>query len=159
MTSFLTSSLARFFGPIFRPLSRWLLSPKRKHPTWHYETAIAAIILFSVASLTSPYPMTSLKWSYLWKPFLINWLSAFAVLGSFLHAKVGYRMSEAMIAGKADAVSCHEWLSRYWVGKEILWFFVFLFSGAYPAIVGNIIFIIYPAWRKIHIEERKKMRG
>jgi len=159
MTSFLTSSLAHFFGPIFRPLSRWLLSEKRKHPTWYYETAFAAIILLSVAALTSPYPTAGLGWAYIWKPFLINWLSAFAVLGSFLHAKVGYRMSEAMQASKAPTVSCYEWSGRYWLGKEILWFFVFLLSGAYPAIAGNIIFIIYPAWRQIHIEERKKIRS
>jgi hypothetical protein len=68
-------------------------------------------------------------------------------------------MSEAMQASKAPTVSCYEWSGRYWLGKEILWFFVFLLSGAYPAIAGNIIFIIYPAWRQIHIEERKKIRS
>lgn len=83
----------------------------------------------------------------------------FAVFGSFLHAKVGYRMSEAMKASDAPSVSCHKWLGKYWLSKEIFWFFVFLLSGAYPAIVGNVIFIIYPAWRKIHLEERVKLRG
>jgi succinate dehydrogenase hydrophobic anchor subunit len=140
-------------------MSRWLLAPERKRPTWHYEGLVAGSILFIVAALTSPYPETQQMWHAEWKQFLVTWLSMFAVFGSFLHAKVGYRMSEAMKASDAPSVSCHEWLGKYWLSKEILWFFVFLLSGAYPAIVGNVIFIIYPAWRKIHLEERMKLRG
>jgi len=81
------------------------------------------------------------------------------VIGSFLHAKVGYRMSEAMVAAKASDESCHEWLGSYWLWKEVLWFAVFLISGAYPALAGNVIFLLYPAWRKVHVEERAKLRS
>lgn len=150
LTEKITNGIAVVLRPILRPISHWLASEKRKRPTWHYETLVAAIILFLVAALTSPSPQEDLR------QFAINWISAFAVLGSFLHAKVGYRMSEAMEAAAMPEVSCYKYSGKYWIGKEILWFFVFLLSGAYPAIVGNIIFIIYPAWRKIHTEERKK---
>lgn len=138
--------------PLLAPPSRWLLSPKRTRPTWHYESVIVGAILLGVALYTSPDPNLDLK------QFLIIWLSAFAVFGSFMHAKVGYRMSEAMEASDAPDVSCYEWSGRYWVFKELLWLGVFLLSGAYPAIVGTILFILYPAWRKIHVEERKKVR-
>lgn len=153
ITESITNGLATLLGPILRPVSHWLLSEKRKRPTWHYEGFLAAIVLFAVAALTSPSPADNLR------QFLIGWISAFAVMGSFLHAKVGYRMSEAMEAAEMPEVSCYKFSGRYWIGKEILWFFVFLLSGAYPAIVGNIIFILYPAWRKIHVEERKKLRA
>ena len=153
-----TANLAKLLRPILAPVSRWLLHPDRTRPTWHYEACFVGSILLSVATLTSPHPTAS-EWPLVWKPFLVTWLSAFAVFGSFLHAKVGYRMSEAMHASKSPSVSCYEWLGRYWLSKEILWFFVFLFSGAYPAIVGNVIFILYPAWRKIHTEERLCVRG
>lgn len=153
LTEKLTNSIASVLGPLLRPASHWLLNEKRKRPTWHYETYITAVILFIVAALTTPDPQEELR------QFLITWISAFAVLGSFLHAKVGYRMSEAMEAAAMPEVSCYKYSGKYWVGKEVLWFFVFLLSGAYPAIVGNVIFIIYPAWRKIHTEERKKIRG
>ena len=149
----LTKTLALVLRPALAPVSRWLLVPARRRPTWHYESVVVALILFSVALLTTPDPRVD------WNAFLIVWLSAFAVFGSFMHAKVGYRMAEAMEASNAPDVSCYEWYGKYWLTKEILWFFVFLLSGAYPAIVGTILFILYPAWRSIHIEERKKMRG
>lgn len=153
LTESLTNNLAKLLGPVFRPMSRWLASEKRTRPTWHYEALVAGVVLLAVAALTTPSPYVNLR------QFFIGWISAFAVMGSFLHAKVGYRMSEAMEAADMPDVSCYKYSGRYWVGKEILWFFVFLLSGAYPAIVGNVIFILYPAWRKVHVEERKKLRA
>lgn len=153
----LTTFLARIFTPIFRPLSHWLLSEKRHHPTWHFETAFVFLILLTVALLTSP-SLDALSDTAQLTQFLVVWLSVFAVLGSFLHAKVGYRMAEALEAQEAPPSSCYEWSGKYWLSKEILWFLVFLLSGAYPAIAGTIIFILYPAWRKVHVEERKKIR-
>ncbi len=158
MTSALTAYIVRLFGPIFRPISHWLLSSHRVRPTWHYETAFVACVLVVVAVCTSPNPFVSLSVEE-WRHFAIVWLSVGAVLGSFLHAKVGYRMSEAMIASKASNDSCHEWLGSYWLTKEILWTAVFLIGGAYPAIAGSIIFLLYPAWRQVHVAERTKIRG
>lgn len=152
-----TEFLAKFLAPFLRPVSRWLLSPERVRPTWHFETAFVALVLVSVASVTSPSIQSLSDPEYL-KSFLVIWLSVGAVLGSFLHAKVGYRMAEALAAQQAPTSSCYEWSGKYWLSKEILWFLVFLISGAYPAIAGTIIFILYPAWRKIHVTERARVR-
>ena len=159
MTEATTTFIANLFRPIFVPISHWLLSPKRPRPTWHYETAFVALILVTVAVCTTPNPFLLGSNTDILRQFLIIWLSAAAVIGSFLHAKVGYLMSEAMVAAKASDESCHEWLGSYWLWKEVLWFAVFLISGAYPALAGNVIFLLYPAWRKVHVEERAKLRS
>lgn len=156
LTDRFTGSLARLLGPVLRPVSRWLLSPQRKRPTWHFEGAVVATLLCAVATLTTPQPWAGIG---TWGAFGITWVSAAAVFLSFLHGKVGYRMSEAMATTGAPSVHCYEWSGRYWLGKELLWFVVFLLSGAYPAIVGNVIFMAYPAWREIHLQERLKLRG
>jgi hypothetical protein len=156
LTDRFTASLAWLLGPVLRPVSRWLLSPQRKRPTWHFEGMFAALLLCLVATLTTPQPWVGIG---TWRAFGITWVSAAAVFLSFLHGKVGYRMSEAMATTGASSVHCYEWSGRYWLGKELLWFVVFLLSGAYPAIVGNVIFMVYPAWREIHLQERLKLRG
>jgi hypothetical protein len=155
----LTHFLAKILSPILVPASHWLLSEKRKHPTWHFETAVVALVLFATALCTSPNPSTIFEHREMLKEFLIIWLSAFAVLGTFLHAKVGYRMAEALQAQDAPDTSCYDYSARYWLWKEILWLAVFILSGAYPAITGVIIFILYPAWREIHTRERVIVRG
>ena len=152
----LSDLLAKILSPLLKPVSQWLLSPKRSHPTWHFETACVAFVLLVVALFTTPSVVS------LWiapVPFLIVWLSAVAVLGSFLHAKVGYRMAEALAEQATPPAACQEWSGTYWVAKELLWLVVFVLSGAYPAIAGAVIFILYPAWRKIHVSERRKLRG
>lgn len=153
LTDRLTTLIAKVCRPVFVPAAHWLISDKRTRPTWHYEAAFAALILLIVALLTTPHPQSDLR------GFIITWVSAMAVLGSFLHAKVGYRMSEVMEAKNMPEVSCYKYSGSYWIAKEILWFIVFLASGAYPAIVGNVIFILYPAWRKIYVEERARLRA
>lgn len=154
----ITDFLAALLSPALRPISRWLLSEDRIHPTWHFETAFVALVLVAVAAATSP-DFRTLADAAALNRFLIVWISAAAVLGSFLHAKVGYRMAEALTAQEAPPESCYEWSGKYWISKEVLWFIVFLLSGAYPAIAGNVLFILYPAWRKIHVEERVRVRA
>lgn len=154
-----THFLSRVLRPLLAPASRWLLAPERKHPTWQYETALVALVLIAVALATSPSIQASIADNAALTKLLIIWLSTGAVLGSFLHAKVGYRMSEALEASSAPDVSCYEWSGKYWLFKEILWLAVFILSGAYPAIAGTVLFIVYPAWRKIHLQERKKLRA
>ncbi len=150
----LTAALSFVLRPVLAPVSHWLLNKKRTRPTWHYEAAVVAIVLFAVAFVTSP-DMGEAPYT----KFLIVWLSALAVFGSFLHPKVGYRMAEALKAAGASDTSCYEWSGKYWLVKEVTWLAVFLLSGAYPAVAGALLFILYPAWRKIHTEERKRVRG
>ena len=158
MVSGLTSFLSRALKPILKPVARWVLSSERKRPTWQYEAPIIAIILCVVAFFGSPVPWANPTDPTIWKHFFINWLSVVAVMGSFLHAQVGTHMSEAMEVAENPAVHCFTWSGRYWIVKEILWAIVFFLSGAFPAIIGSGLFILYPAWREILMVERKKMR-
>lgn len=151
----LTIGLALVLRPALAPVSRWLIT--RARPTWQYESAFVALVLGTVAVLTTSWP-DSLAWDAV-RPVLVNWLSALAVLGSFLQASVGFRMAEAQEASAAPSVHCHAWSNRYWLVKELLWFLVFLLSGAYAAIAGNVVFLLYPAWRHIHGLTRAEARS
>lgn len=152
-TDKLTRFIEKIIYPIARPVSHWILNEERKRPTWQYESFFVFVVLCTVAVFTSPHPSESLRF------FLINWLSVAGVMGSFLHANVGSRMSESLGEVEFPPVSCYKQSGMYWLYKEIVWFSIFLLSGAYPAIIGNIIFILYPAWREVHIKERNKLRG
>jgi hypothetical protein len=130
-----------------------MAKPKRGS-TWHYEAAFVAIVLLTVSALTTPPLASAFLGGVQLRTFLIIWISAGAVFGSFLHAQVGTYMAEDMSHTEEPLTECYHKLGEYWVYKEILWFLVFLLSGAYPAIAGNVIFILFPVWRKIYKAER-----
>ena len=138
--------------------------------TWHVEALVVAVALACVAVATGGKP--------------VEWVGAVAVLLTFFHAQVGFRLSEAEdgrakreaqalsqryehAANKpplaeveaADAkylihVECHRWLARYHVGKELVWLVYFVWLGAWSALVGVGIFLLYPLWRKFHLRGR-----
>ncbi len=152
----LTLFLARILAPLFRPASRWLAANKRKYETWVYEAMVVGVFLVFVAAITTHWEgLSEMSWAT-GKFVLANWIAVIAVLGSFLQAQVGFRMAEAQSSQAAPSVYCHLWATRYWLGKELAWAAVFLLTGAYAALVGNVIFILYPAWRRIHLETRRK---
>lgn len=149
-----TLLLKNLFGPLLRPASMWLLGPGRRYPTWVYEALVVFVLLVIVAASTTSWSLfRQFEWNAM-KPLLANWLAVGAVLGSFLQAQVGFRMAEVQSQQTSPSVHCHLWATRYWIGKEILWASVFLLTGAYPALVGNAVFMVYPAWRQIHLEMR-----
>ena len=156
MADSITDFIARFLKPILLPAARVLARPK-KGATWQYEAAIVGTALILVALFTSPSWNAVLGSTSSLKEFAIIWLSAAAVFGSFLHAQVGTYMAEDMGNTEKPLTECYTKLGEYWVYKEIFWFLVFFISGAYPAIAGNVIFLIFPAWRKIYKEERKML--
>src|SRR3989344_1622450 len=156
MADSITDFIARLLRPLLLLLDRVLAGPK-KGATWHYEAAIVGLALILVALFTSPAWNLVLIDQEMLKKFAIIWLSAGAVFGSFLHAQVGTYMAEDMSITEKPLTECYHKLGEYWVYKEILWFLVFLISGAYPAIAGNIIFLLFPVWRKIYKEERGKL--
>jgi hypothetical protein len=155
MADSLIDFMARFLRPIFIGPARLLAGPK-KGATWHYEAALVAMLLIATAVLTSPSIQSALVGGAVMRSFLVIWLSAAAVFGSFLHAQVGTYMAEDMHSTEKPLTECYYKLGEYWIYKEVLWFAVFFLSGAYPAIVGNAVFLIYPAWRKIYKDERKR---
>lgn len=44
-------------------------------------------------------------------------------------------------------VDCHHWARRYLVSKEICWLIYFVMLGAWSALVGVGVFLLYPVWR------------
>lgn len=147
----LTNALSRFCRPVMRPVSRWLLSARRTHYTWVYEYAFVACLLVPVALLTT-------DWTA-WRGIVVTWATAVGVFFSFGHAKVATRMMEAQASVERPTVPCYRKSDQYWLIKEIAWFIAFLVSGMYPALVGNFIFLLYPSWRKVHVETRFEVRG
>ena len=76
----------------------------------------------------------------------VEWIGAVAVLLTFGHAQVANRLAERAEI-QADGVECYRWARRYWIGKEILWLIYFVMLGAYSALVGVGVFLLYPIWR------------
>lgn len=146
-----TNALSRVLRPALRPCSHWLLSEKRTRYTWVYEYIVVGSILATVTVLT-------MDWAS-WRLIVGNVATGFGVFWSFGHAKVASRMMEAQAHIEKPTVPCYHMSDKYWVRKELAWFAAFLAFGMYPALVGNIIFLIYPAWRKIHLEGRLEVRG
>jgi len=83
---------------------------------------------------------------------LVEWIGTFAVLFTFKHVSVANRLEEREAlrvkhTGKPE-IECYKRLTQYLVTKEILWFAYFILLGAYSALVGVFVFLLYPVWRK-----------
>lgn len=87
----------------------------------------------------------------------IEWLGSCAVLLAFMHAQVGYRLQEAEESRPLNLqqVHCYRWLNRYFILKEIFWFVYFVLLGAWSALIGVFIFLLYPLWRKLHLRSHR----
>jgi len=133
-----------------RPVSVWLLSDQRRYYTWVYEFIFAGTLLAVVTALTTDWHSP--------RAVIISLAAAVGVFCALGHAKVGSRMSEEQEAMPSPTISCYRMAERYWVLKEVAWFTAFVVSGMYPALVGNFLFILYPVWRKVHVETRKSVR-
>ncbi len=99
-------------------------------PTYVYELLLVAAVLATAAVVGGG-----------------GWLALVAVLLTFAHAQVADRLREGVEAGDPH-VECSPWLDRYWISKEIVWFAVFFELKAWPALVGCVVFALYPFWRK-----------
>ncbi len=70
-----------------------------------------------------------------------------AVAASFAHGQVAERMREQEAVRTVASVHCHRMSVRYFVAKEAAWCVYFLLSGAWSALVGVALFLLYPVWR------------
>ena len=106
----------------------------KKQKTWVYEFLVILVVLVLVAIIT--------------KKGLIEWLGVFAVLVTFGHTQIADRLHEREAfrykIDKTVDVDCYWKLNWYFYTKEILWFIYFIFLGAYSALVGVFIFLLYP---------------
>ena len=116
----------------------------QRYPTWYWESIFVASVLIIVTTATTSQ-----------ENFFVNILAMFAVYYTFLHVKVASRLEETQEKLETHTVECYKRLTHYLVIKECLWVGVFLLTGAYSAIVGNIVFLLYPTWRKFYLKARK----
>ena len=147
----LTDILATALTRPLKSVSTWLLSHDRKFETWVYESAVVATVLIVVTLPTT-------DWSD-WRPIVGNLAGAFGVYFAFSHASVSRHLAEAQASMPLPSVECWPKAESYWVRKEIFWVIAFIASGLYSALVGSVLFLIYPAWRKIHVANRAVVRA
>lgn len=102
--------------------------------TWQAEAAVVAATLAVVTVATGSAPR--------------EWIGAAGVLGSFLHAQVADRMAEAEANRAAPSVACHRYAARYFVLREVAWFAYFATGRCWSALVGCVLFLVYPLWRR-----------
>lgn len=104
--------------------------------TWHFEILIVGTILCIV--------------TLLFANNTINWLTTVAILFTFNHGQIGDRLQERQGVMDKPTVECYHKLNKLFAAKEIVWIIVFLLSGIYAAIVGSVLFSLYPLWRKYY---------
>lgn len=102
--------------------------------TYHYELTFVAAILAVVTSLTAT----------IWH----EWVGAAAVWLGFAYVTIVDRMEERQAIQAKPTVECYWKLKWYFGGKEALWITYFLLRQSYVAIVGCVVFICYPMWRR-----------
>lgn len=108
----------------------------------HYiETLIVAIILSAVALIS--------------KKGAVEWFGVVGVILTFEYQVLSTYLtehSEARKRIKSDVKSdtVHKEIRIIYLLKECIWVVYFIFLGAYSALVGSIIFILYAYWRKTY---------
>lgn len=102
--------------------------------TWHYESAVVAVVLFTVAWFHA----------HVWT----EWVGSLAVLVNFGYASIADRLAERQAAQAKPEVECYWKLVYYFVAKEALWAVFFLATKSYAALAGVALFLLYPMWRK-----------
>lgn len=101
--------------------------------TWQLERAFACVVLAAVAFAAGGG---------------VQWIAALAVLGTFAHMQISDRLAEREAAREVPSVECHHLAVRYLVAKEIAWVAFFALTGAWTALAGVPLFLLYPAWRR-----------
>lgn len=115
----------------------------KKPKTWMVEFVVVLVVLCAIALIT--------------QKGYIEWVGVFAVIVTFGHTQIADRLREREQKryhkeNKGD-VECYWKLDYYFYTKEILWFVYFIVLGAWSAIAGVVLFLLYPLWRRFY---RKK---
>lgn len=112
--------------------------------TWMMESAFVITVL-------AVSPMLTAALTHDWRRAGLEAIAALAVYFSFKHASVAERMREADEAnarsGAGSTTECAPKLNTFFIYKEVLWVAFFSLSGAWSALIGCGIFLLYPVWR------------
>lgn len=127
--------------------------------TWQVESSLVALVLITVVVATNK-PWAKVPWlaGTAWEELAlpVEWIVALAVFRTFSNASVQWRLQEAEEKRTIHDVECHRLASRYFLQKEILWFLSFTLMGAWSALVGVGVFLIYPWWRTTWVNARER---
>lgn len=112
--------------------------------TWKKELAVVAPILCGM--------------TFIFANNKVNWIMTAAVIATFMHAQISNSLKESQQVMTVKSVKCYYKLNWYFGIKEVLWIVSFLMVGTYSAIVGSVLFVIYPFWRKFYRWKIKPMK-
>lgn len=139
--------------------------------TWKIEASVAALVLGSVAALTvrpENYYATWITAAAVFLTFMHMQIAdrlaeaedqrdrlrreAQALSQRYEHAAEPPPLAAVREADERYRVhvECHWKLKWYLVVKEILWLVTFVLLGAWPALVGVGLFLLYPVWRHFY---------
>ena len=104
--------------------------------TWHYELIVVSLVLTIICFCEANN--------------IINWLTTAAIIFTFQHAQIGDRLQERQGIMDKPTVQCYWKLSYLFGIKEVLWIVCFILMRNYAAIVGSVMFAMYPIWRKYY---------
>ncbi len=117
-------------------------------PTYKWENLVVGTYLLGVALAAS--------WSLAGAAWWAQWVGVLAVFYTFQHVSVASRLEEAQDRSDVKIVECYRKLTPYLVVKELLWIVVFVLTGAWTALAGIPIFLLYPVWRRARIRRRQR---
>jgi Ni,Fe-hydrogenase I cytochrome b subunit len=112
--------------------------------TWHIELFTVAVILSSTTFITANN--------------LVNWITTLAILVTFNHGIIGDRLQERQSKMDKPTVECYYKLNRLFAIKEVIWITAFFIMKNYAAIVGSVLFFLYPFWRKFYRSKIKPLQ-
>jgi len=122
---------------------------KKIHPqirTYHIEEGLVLFLLIMVGIFAGK--------------GLLEWIGVLAVFFTFKHTIISERLQEAEAERAIKdglhtvTVECYPKLGQNFLIKECLWFVYFIFLGAWSALAGVGIFLLYPVWRKQYRKHR-----
>jgi hypothetical protein len=102
--------------------------------TWHWELLVVAVVLTVTTTLFANN--------------IVNWITLLAILFTFNHAQIGDRLQERQAKMIKPDVECYWKLNKLFAIKEVTWIVAFILMHNYAAIVGSVLFALYPVWRK-----------
>ena len=114
-----------------------------KFKTWHLELLVVGAVLVITTGLFSNDK--------------VNWITTLAIILTFQHAQIGDRLQERQKILDKPTVECFWLLNWLFAGKEVLWITAFVIMGNYAAIIGSIMFSLYPIWRKYYRNKIKPL--
>lgn len=118
----------------------------QRFPTYWWENLFVSVYLGMVTLIAA--------WDLSGIPAVAQFLGAIAVFFTFQHVSVANRLEEAQDRSDVKTVECYRKLTRFLIIKEILWVAVFALTGAWTALAGIPIFLLYPAWRRFYASRR-----